>query len=510
MFAFDPNSDASESGFRVLRTLLALVIFFAGMVVARWGVRRFVLRRSGAPPRFPDPFAVGNVVVLVLLLLLRVPAERLLRILGGAIANFGASSDLWWAGQMLVGLYFVLIATSLLLLAIRFVGLVYSYFEDRINTTLEELQANGKAVQSNPRFHASRILKVSYRVIRNVVTAALIVAYVFYGFMHFPLTQVVTNEMKRVFGPPLQRGIHEVENYIPNLGYLLVIFLFGWIVLRGLKYFFSAIRRGTIVLEHFPADWADPTYKLCRSILFLFVLMVGFPYLPGAGNTFFRGFSLFVGALVTFGSSGAIGNLLAGILLTYARAFRVGDVVQIEGVYGRVSEKTLLVTRLVTTGNEQVAIPNSKVLNESVTNYSTQGTGTTVAMAVAVTVGYDVDWRTVHTLLLDGATRTEQVATSPPPVVMETSLDNYSVEYQLRVWSKTADGIFESYANLRRNVLDAFADAGVEIMTPTILSHRDASGLAVPTERFPNPPQRKGIRVSIQPPTQTGNSNTPA
>ena len=92
--------------------------------------------------------------------------------------------------------------------------------------------------------------------------------------------------------------------------------------------------------------------------------------LYGAGTAFFRGFSLFVGALVTFGSSGAIGNLLAGILLTYARAFRVGDVVQIEGVYGRVAEKTLLVTRLVTTGNEQVAIPNSKVLNESVTNYN--------------------------------------------------------------------------------------------------------------------------------------------
>ena len=510
MFAFDPNSDASESGFRVLRTLLAFLIFVAGMAVARWGVRRFILRRSGIPPRFPDPFAVGNAVVLVLLLLLRVPAERLLFILGGAIANFSAGSDLAWAGHMLVGIYFVLIATSLLLLAIRFVGLTYSFFEDRINATLEELQASGKAVQSNPRFHASRILKVSYRVVRNLVTTALIVAYVFYGFMHFPLTQVITNEMSQVFGPPIQKGIHEIENYIPNLGYLLVIFLFGWIVLRGLKYFFNAIRGGTIVLEHFPADWADPTYKLCRSILFLFVLMVGFPYLPGAGTAFFRGFSLFVGALVTFGSSGAIGNLLAGILLTYARAFRVGDVVQIEGVYGRVAEKTLLVTRLVTTGNEQVSIPNSKVLNESVTNYSAHGAGNSVAMAVSVTIGYDVDWRTVHKLLVDAATRTEQVATDPQPRVMEKSLDDYSVDYELRVWSKTADAIFESYANLRRNVLDTFADAGVEIMTPTILSHRDASSLAVPTERFPNPPQPKGIRVSIQPPTQTSNSDTPA
>ena len=172
--------------------------------------------------------------------------------------------------------------------------------------------------------------------------------------------------------------------------------------------------------------------------------------------------------------------------------------------------KTLLVTRLVTTGNEQVSIPNSKVLNESVTNYSAHGAGNSVAMAVSVTIGYDVDWRTVHKLLVDAATRTEQVAADPQPRVMEKSLDDYSVDYELRVWSKTADAIFESYANLRRNVLDTFANAGVEIMTPTILSHRDASSLAVPTERFPNPPQPKCIQVSIQPPTQTSNSDTPA
>ena len=131
-------------------------------------------------------------------------------------------------------------------------------------------------------------------------------------------------------------------------------------------------------------------------------------------------------------------------------------------------------------------------------------------MGVSVTIGNDVDWRIVHKLLIAAATSTEQVANEPPPKVMEKSLDDYSVDYELRVWSKTADEIFESYAALRRNVLDAFADAGVEIMTPTILSHRDASGLAVPAERFPNPPQPKGFRVSIQPPTQTGNSNTPA
>ena len=215
---------------------------------------------------------------------------------------------------------------------------------------------------------------------------------------------------------------------------------------------------------------------------------------------------MFIGALVTFGSSGLIGNLLAGILLTYARAFKVGDVVRIEGVYGAVTEKTLLVTMIITSGNEHVAIPNSKVLTDSVTNYSTHGLNKGVAVSVVATIGYDVDWRTVHKLLLDGAARTEQIATDPAPRVLEQSFGNYSVEYELRAWTKTAGGIFEARAALRRNVLDAFAEGGVEIMTPTILSHRDASELAVPTERFPNRPRSRGIKVAVDPANRVDDS----
>jgi small-conductance mechanosensitive channel len=211
---------------------------------------------------------------------------------------------------------------------------------------------------------------------------------------------------------------------------------------------------------------------------------------------------LFFGALVTFGSSGVIGNLFAGILLTYQRAFRLGDVVRIEGVYGRVTEKTLLITRVVTAGNEHVTIPNSKVLADSVTNFSVHGLGNGFALGITATIGYDVDWRIVQKLLLEGAARTQQIVTEPAPRAMVNSLGNYSVEYELRTWTKTSEEIFETGAALRQNVLDAFADAGVEIMTPTILSHRDASALAVPAERFPNRPHPEGIRINVDPSDQ--------
>ncbi len=178
----------------------------------------------------------------------------------------------------------------------------------------------------------------------------------------------------------------------------------------------------------------------------------------------------------------------------------MGEVVSIDGAYGKDTERTLLTTRLMTMGNEQVTIPNSKILTSAVTNYSAHGPGHAVATIVTATIGYDVDWRTVHKLLIEGASRTKQIIADPPPKVLEQAFGNYSVEYVLRAWTKTSEGIFETHADLRRNILDAFAEAGIEIMTPTILSHRDASELAVPTERFPSRPHPRGIRITADPP----------
>ena len=424
---------------------------------------------------------------------------------GDAISRLGPQSELGWLSDMLAGLYYVVIATAILFLAFYLVGLVYWFAAKRIDAWQARLHASGTAIESNPRFHAGRIVRTCMRLLRGLAAAALILTYFLYGFATFPRTEIFTSALRTMLGPPLQDVDRAVENYVPNLGYLFVILLFGWVLLKGLKYLFTSIQNGSMVLERFPADWADPTYKLCRTTVFLFVLMVSFPYLPGANSAFFRGFSVFVGALVTFGSSGMIGNLLDGILLTYARAFKLGDVVQIEGVYGKVTEKTLFVTRVVTAGNEHVAIPNGKVLSASVRNYSTHGLGKGVSVSISATIGYDVDWRTVHKLLLEGAARTTQIPTDPAPEVLEQSFGNYSVAYELRAWTKTSDGIFQTYAALRRNVLDAFADGGVEIMTPTILSHRDASELAVPMERFPNRLRPQGIRVEVDPANQEGN-----
>ncbi len=496
MQVVDQAGSTAESAFRIIRFLVQVLTFLAAVLACRWGMRSFLSNRGGRSDRGRNSHSAINFVLLVVLFLLRDPAEKLLTAVGDWFGGFLPPSELGWPAATMIGLYYLMIASLILFLAIYAVGLVYRFGDRRIDAWQSRLRAAG-TIESHPRFHASRVFRIVIHLFCTVLATALVLIYFLYGFAIFPRTRILTDGLLKFLGPAFRDASKAFENYIPNLGYLFVIVLFGWVLQKVLKYFFTSIRRGDIALADFPVEWAEPTYKLSRTALFLLGLMVSIPFLPGAHSPFFRGFSLFFGALVTFGSSGVIGNLFAGILLTYQRAFRLGDVVRIEGVYGRVIEKTLLITRVVTAGNEHVTIPNSKVLADSVTNFSMHGLGKGFALGITATIGYDVDWRIVQRLLLEGAARTQQIATEPAPRALVNSFGNYSVEYELRTWTKTSEEIFESGAALRQNVLDAFADAGVEIMTPTILAHRDASALAVPAERFPNRSEPAGIRINL-------------
>ena len=154
-------------------------------------------------------------------------------------------------------------------------------------------------------------------------------------------------------------------------------------------------------------------------------------------------------------------------------------------------------TRLRTARNEEVSIPNGNVLATSVLNYSA-GAKEGLALTVVAGIGYDVDWRKVHELMIEGARATERILTEPAPFVVQTALGDYAVNYELRAYTNEPVHMFRTLSVLRANVLDAFNRAGVEIMTPSILAHRDASNLAVPQEQFPNRTKPGGIAVDIR------------
>jgi small-conductance mechanosensitive channel len=230
--------------------------------------------------------------------------------------------------------------------------------------------------------------------------------------------------------------------------------------------FFSAIERHRLTLSGFEAEWAWPTYRIVRLIVFAFTIVIAYPYIPGSDSAAFKGVSLFFGILFSLGSTSVIGNVIAGYTMTYRRAFRVGDRVHIGENMGEVTEMRLLVTHLRTTKNEEVVIPNSVILNNEVINYSTMARQQGLILHTDVSIGYEIPWRQVEAMLLMAAQRTPGLRIDTPPFVLHKSLGDFAVNYELNVYCDQVDRMMQLYTQLHRNIQDVFNEYGVQIMTP--------------------------------------------
>ena len=486
----------SDSAFLSLRFTLAVIILATTVLTIRWAILVFAGQRSQRLGRKKYGLMAGNALVLALLFLMREIISSILWNLGGTIVRLVPVITGVWLGSALVALFYTLLSLLFLVLLIQIVGVLYWFFEWRMSA---HAAGEGLARITGRMANAYVLKALSYvnRAFRAITLTLLIVAFLVQVFHLFKGTKPIVDAFMESLGTPGRTILQAILNYLPEMGYLVVIGFLGWVLLKIVRFTFMSIRDGTLSIPGFQQEWASPTYKLVRVVVLLFLLMVSFPYLPGAGSQFFQGFSVFVGALVTFGSTGAISNIMSGITLTYTSAFRPGDFVRIGDTVGFVRERSLLVTRIITMQNEAVTIPNSAILSTSILNYTYLAASKGLVLTVNAGIGYDVDWRTVHRLMIEGARRTEHILSDPAPCVWQTELGDYAVSYQLRAWSDKADLMFETHSGLRANVLDEFNRAGVEIMTPSIFAHRDASGLAIPLEQLPERAAPRGIAVDV-------------
>jgi small-conductance mechanosensitive channel len=253
---------------------------------------------------------------------------------------------------------------------------------------------------------------------------------------------------------------------IPDLIFLVILGLVVRIVLRLVRRFFDAVDAGRIHLASFEREWAKPTYRLVRPAIIAFAVVVGYPYIPGSGSEAFKGVSILVGIVFSLGSSSFIANMIAGYSMTYRRAFRLGDLVQIGDVTGVVSDVRLQVTHMRTIKNEEVVLPNSQILNTHVTNYSTLAQTKGLILHTTVGIGYETPWRQVEAMLLEAARRTPGLMADPPPFVFHLLLGDFCVTYELNVYCSDALKMRATYTDLHRHILDVFNEYGVQIMTP--------------------------------------------
>ncbi len=268
--------------------------------------------------------------------------------------------------------------------------------------------------------------------------------------------------------------------YLPNLLTIVFIVLFAKFVIRTIGLVFDGIKSHRIHLKNFYPEWAETSFGIIKLMVFVLTAVIIFPYLPGSSSPAFQGISIFVGVLVSLGSTTAVANVIAGTVLTYTRAFQVGDQVEVAETRGRVIERSTFVTRIQTLKNVIVSVPNSMVLNNNIINYSKNMGQTGLLVHSTITIGYDVPWQKVNQLLIAAAGKTEGIGKHPEPFVLQTSLDNNYVSYEINGWTREPEELPRIYSALHANILDEFHGQDVEITSPAFRAVRDGNSSTVP------------------------------
>lgn len=329
------------------------------------------------------------------------------------------------------------------------------------------------------------VLTLITKVLRFAIQLILLYFYITIVFSLFKFTETWASKLFGYILTPLSSVLNSFVSFLPNLFFIIVlVFVFRYII-RFVKFLFMEIHTGRIEFPEFPREWAMPTFKIVRFLILILAAIVIFPYLPGSDSPFFQGISIFVGVLFSLGSTSAVSNIVAGILITYMRPFKLGEKVKIADTMGEVVDKTLLVTRIRTNKNVDITIPNAMVLGSHIINYSSSAKDKGLILHTTVTIGYDVPWRTVHDLLISAANETEFILKEPKPFVEQASLDDFSVSYELNAYTHNSGSMGGIYSELHSKIQDKFNEAGVEIMSPHYNAVRDGNQTTIPQDYLP-------------------------
>jgi small-conductance mechanosensitive channel len=362
-----------------------------------------------------------------------------------------------------------LIATAVLAIGL---GLLLWFWRrlDALITRRIDAHVQTVGIQSFEVMRADRIrmaLRSGLVGLRTVILLAGVLVYLGYVLAVWPWTRGLSRNIVGFALAPLQVIGNGFVANIPRLVFLAVLFFVIRLLLRLVRLFFEAVQRGTVKLSGFDADWAPPTYKIVRVAIVAFGLIVAYPYIPGSESEAFKGVSLFIGIVFSLGSSSAISNIIAGYMMTYRRAFKVGDRVKIGDAIGDVIETRLQVTHLRSFKNEEIVIPNSQILSGDVVNYSSFAKAQGLILHTEVGIGYETPWRQVEAMLLAAAARCAPPADEPPRAfVLMTKLGDFAVTYELNVYCTDIKVMRSLYTAMHRNILDVFNEYGVQIMTP--------------------------------------------
>ena len=277
---------------------------------------------------------------------------------------------------------------------------------------------------------------------------------------------------------------------IPNLFVILVIFLIAQWLVRISKTFFTEVENQVVTISWLDSDAARPTMKIMNGVIWIFAIVMAYPYIPGSSTDAFKGIGMFLGLLISLGASSMVGQVIGGMVLMYSRAMKVGDIVQIGEYYGKVLEIGFFATKLRTLKNEEINIPNSLMMGSTTKNFTRISKNEGLIAHSSVTIGYDVPWRQVHAMLINAAEKTEGIQKKPAPFVLQKDLKDFYVEYEINAYVEKPEGIMKIMSELHSNIQDEFNRHGVQIMSPNYEDQPDKK-VWVPEEKWYEAPAKK-------------------
>jgi small-conductance mechanosensitive channel len=364
-----------------------------------------------------------------------------------------------------VGLLIIALCIWLFILMRRYANRIAATTSAAIQSKIKDAQPQIAGLFS--RTMMREMLVRLFAILRLVLV--LIIAAVFIQALLgiFPQTRSLAATIYRGVELPVYSLFHAFWINLPSLLFILILAIVTWYLLRLVRYFFCKVAEGSISFKGFNPAWSTVTARLINIGLAVLAVLIAYPYIPGSGSAAFKGVSIFLGILVSLGSTGLVANVITGIMLTYTNAFEIGDMVEIGDFQGYVKRTSLLTTRLVTRKNEIITVPNSYIMSRQIKNYGSHRGEDSILISASVGVGYDSPWRQIEAMLMQAAARTESVLKDPPPFTLALSLDDYNVRYEVNAYLKPGVIPYVGSSELNRNVLDIFNEYGISLLSPS-------------------------------------------
>jgi small-conductance mechanosensitive channel len=392
-----------------------------------------------------------------------------------------AGETFWTKYNYLIDDILITLGVLLVILLIPTINIIFSKIYQKIDyyreTRFRVIKYQNLEIFTPNRMVGLLVMVTKY--FRFSILSLVGILFMTMVFSIYPQTEGFAHSVLLSMNEVLSTFWKNFINFIPDLFAILVIALFTRFVLRLLRFFYEGLQQGKIRFSSIHPEVVEPTYQILRFLVVAFALVAAFPYIPGSSSPMFRGLSIFVGFLISLGSTSLITNIISGIVLTYSRGLKIGDRVKIGETIGDVIDRTLLVTRVRTIKNVVITIPNVVVMQNEIINYSSEARDAGLILHTSVTIGYDEPWRNVEKLLVTAALETIDVMEYPGPYVLKTSLDNHYITYELNAFTDNPIRMDDIYSELHQNILDKFNQAEVEILSPTYFAFRDGQSSTI-------------------------------